>query len=238
MNFDETFEPRFIMMAYASESDWYLETHRILKDGRLGVGQPLKPGTIAKIADNFTSKKMKKKKEDAMILKGYVPPNVIYLDQNFGNLNMAWMVPEKQWNFKFDKDLKLKDGKAYAPNMIFAVRSNVLYTVAVKDDGINLDMFVWEPPFMNISNSGSVCMGTAVRKQTNTYENFMMSWEIAFFESRFTHEGTSKRMATISILELWKEAVQTKRPFNYDYLVRHGEYANLRDFIEKCYKIS
>jgi PRTRC genetic system protein B len=229
--FNEEFRPDTVIMVYKSDHNYYLEQHAIREDGTLTSGQPLRKATVARIADNFTTKKIRSLEKKKMILKGYVPHNVIYMDQNFNLCKIMWWKPESKERLSFTEQSKIPSGLASVPNMVF-VWDNSLSVYAVKDVPVTLDTRLYHAPFPNVYKNGSVCMGSAETKgEMVTYQDAMNIQEARFFHSKFTAEGLDRKLATISIVELWKENIKKKQTFNYNYLIPHDK-GTIRDLIE------
>jgi len=227
------YKPIMVIVSYRKDNDFYLETHDILESGNIGAGKPLSEYAVRKIADSFTSKKLKRKENDSMILKGFLPDNLLYLDQNtIKSSHIAWFMDKRKADLYFDKKVRIKDGKGNMPMTLF-IWNGFLSIYSIKRKPESLSDNVYEAPFPNISNDGSVCLGNTKRQdKPKTFETAIKVYETAFFQSRFTDEGLDRRLANISMVQLWKENMASKKEFNDDYLKPHGKYKTIEDVIK------
>jgi len=227
------YKPIMVIVSYRKDNDFYLETHDILESGNIGAGKPLSEYAVRKIADSFTSKKLKKKESDSTVLKGFLPDNLIYLDQNNAKSDhIAWFMNKRKADLYFDKRVKIPDGKGNMPMTLF-IWNGSLNVFALKSEPKSLDDKVYEAPFPNISDSGFVCLGNTKRQdKPKIFETAIKVYETAFFQSRFTDEGLDRRLANISMVQLWKENMASKKEFNDDYLKPHGKYKTIGDVIK------
>ena len=232
VNIHGDYDPKMVIVVYQMNRDFYLESHRILKNGTLGAGKPLTSGQIKQIADNFTSKKIKNLKKKVERLQGYLTPDMLYFNQNEAEFHLAWTKKKCEEHLYFDKELNIKDGYAEVPNLFF-IWNSTLKVFAVKERPATLDTRLYEAPFSNISSTGSVCLGSA-RKDKNpaTFITAMRSFEGAFFNSRFTNEHTDRKVASVSVFELWKDNIKNDKKFNNDNLVPHCNHATIRDALQ------
>jgi PRTRC genetic system protein B len=73
-------------------------------------------------------------------------------------------------------------------------------------------------PYWNVSNNGSVCLGTTKVPRDVSVKS-LTRWEEAFFESEFTHANASTSLTThpAGFIGLWKSLIGKKK-FPVDYL--------------------
>lgn len=182
----EDYKPMVAIVVYAaSKSDYYLESHEIGTDGKLMEGKPLMEETIAGIVETFYGTSMQ-----SSTVKGLMPDNVLHFSPlTGGKYKMIWYRPAEVRTLYFDDSLKIPDGSAWVPAMVYKVEDSSLEVYALMGDTRPTESTVlYKAPFHNVTD-GDVCLGSAkARKPTDkTYANVCKYWEDMFWLSRFTH---------------------------------------------------
>lgn len=216
----DVFEPFASIIAYKTNdsygrSVYYLEHHHI-KNGKMGVGRPLKQSMMRKIVQNVqtTSEQLDNN------IHGAIPPNVLYCDTRIENERLVWWHgPEERYLF-FNDGIGIPDGKMVVPGLVYVVNKDGLSLYAFK--GKKPTGTLYHAPFMNVDIH--VCLGNAKIKkpQDRTFANVIDYWEKMFWKSEFSHilgdNPIEGNLATIT-----KHCIQTGEPFPTDVLKIYKE---------------
>ena len=215
---NEVYKPMCAIIAYKAESSnsssstYYLEQHKINKDGCLGAGKPLLQNTIVKI---FNAVSQTNKQLDSS-LYGVVPDNVLYCDTRIGNERLVWYHrPEERMLF-FSDGLGIKNGKMRVPGLIYVVKSKKLYMYAFKGNKPKKQLYL--APFMNTSETG-VCLGNSkvAFPDDRTFKNVMKYWETMYWQSEFSHIlGENPCLGNLATIT--KECIASGSAFPQDML--------------------
>lgn len=215
---NQVYEPFLSVVAYKAgqgtrRETYYLEQHRICKDGSLGVGKPLHQKTIIDLLNTMT----KSNKQLDCSLYGAVPDNVLYCDTRVGSEKLVWYrKPEKRKMFFVD-NLEIPNGEMWVPGLIYCVTGKKLRVLAFKGNKPKKDLYL--APFMN-TNETYVCLGNSKVKTPDerTFENVIQYWETMFWQSEFSHilgENPIKgNLATLT-----KQLISDHTPFPENVLV-------------------
>ncbi len=113
-----TYNPEIAVVVYKSKSndrDYYLESHDISLDGRMGAGKPLLQETLQAMVDVFFDDKQNSQK-----IKGLLPENVLHFShQAGGNYDLIWFRPAEQRIVHFASQLKLEIANCWVPAMLY-----------------------------------------------------------------------------------------------------------------------
>ena len=129
---------------------------------------------------------------------------------------LAWWTPAavRPMFFRAGSELGDISGKLFPhPALLFAVQSGVLYVRALSTRRRpGPDTKLAAAPYWNIDGHGAVCAGT-MRTPKAVSVASMAAWQLAFFQSEFTHPGgagrlTKRRGGTTA---LWKSLVGKKQ---------------------------
>jgi PRTRC genetic system protein B len=164
------------VIIYKKYSNYYLETHDILSDGkeyRWQEGKSFEKEHLKELSIALGNNAFK-----PIEIKGLMPSNILYLKQSFFNLSLAWYLPPSKRMLHFKKELKLAAGIISLPGLIFCVEDKELIVVAVKGKSKpNLKTSLFKAPFHNIHATASVCLGnTSDTKPKETIEAEMLRW--------------------------------------------------------------
>ena len=157
---NQVYKPMCAIIAYEAEgkysntSTYYLEQHKINKDGSLGAGKPLLQRTIVNI---FNAVSQSNKQLDSS-LYGVVPENVLYCDTRTGSEKIVWYRRPEDRILFFSEGLGIENGKMGVPVLIYCVKGKTLSVYAFK--GSKPKKVLYCAPFMNMSESGG-CLGNS-----------------------------------------------------------------------------
>jgi len=198
-----------IMVYYSGEvNDYYLESHNVNDNGEILEGKPLLQETIDGMVNVFFDDK--RHRSD---VQGIFPQNLLNFSlHSDGSYKMAWYNPAKVRVLHFAPSLKLPTEQVWVPATLYKVDNKSLYVYSIIGEERPTEATsIYKPPFHNISDNGSVCLGNAqvAKPKENTYENLMKYWEDLFWLSEFTHiNGGNKTKSNMG--DLWKQIIASK----------------------------
>lgn len=227
-----TVEPIAGIIVYASpDGDYYIESHKIF-NGTMGAGQPVGEDFLFEIAQ-----KMKiSENGPAPCSGGFMPKNILYLDQRTSRLNLIWYESPRKRFVKFDKQLKLKSGWLHFPGLVFHAYGSDLKVFALKRPPSG-SAVLFRAPLFNTAADGLVCMGTAKAKYPEfpTYESIMEYWGKMLFGADFSHLSGAINPTNSSLKTLCKKGIDREIKFPAEELIamkRGNRFLTLEDYIE------
>lgn len=190
-------------------SKFYLESHDITPDGKIGAGRPLLQETIQDVVDVFFDER----KNDSAI-KGMLPDNLLYFQQLPGsNSRMIWYRPAEIRVLHHATQLKLPTNKCWVPALLYVVDRNELQVHALKSNTRPTEKTkLYKAPFFNVNDDGDVCLGSAnVKKPKDpTYDNVIKYWEDLFWLSEFSHVNGSEKVKSKDLSKVYKRLLASK----------------------------
>lgn len=212
------------MLVYqCGQKDYYLETCKIDKDGRLSEKKPLTRNSIKSIVETFYEK------EEKTI--SILPTNLLFLNRDI----IIWHTPSMQRELFFDIE-SIPDGIACIPAMLWIINNSKLSVFALKTNARpTLDTKIFKAPFHNIYMDGSVCMGTAMhpeRKIDTDINKLIIKWELSFWHSRFSHlidKSPVKDGYNINLI--WKNLIESGDKFPKEVL-ENFKYKTVKELFE------
>lgn len=218
INMMREFVPQLAIMVYESgDRNYYLESHNIDKKGQILEGKPLQQDTIQEIVDVFFDEQQNRSK-----IEGLIPENLLcYSPLPGGNYKMIWYRPAEVRFLHFSEALHLKSGKAWVPALLYVVNRKAFNVYALPgDERPSETTKLLRAPFHNVSDSGSVCLGTAqVKKPTDkTFSSTMKYWEDLFWLSEFSHLNGAGNPTKTNVNMLWKNLVEGKAKVKWSEL--------------------
>ncbi|MXN91111.1 PRTRC system protein B [Flavobacterium sp. Sd200] len=153
--------------------------------------------------------------------EGLLPKNVLYINPTQGGY-MVWQTPRQRAMLYFTDSLKIPNGIASIPPLVWRATKDTLWIYALADDNeVTAETPLYRAPFFNLYNDGKVCMGTVKISipADCLLEEFMQQWQRCFFESYFSHTlGDSPVKG--NIIQLWQRLARTKKQFPVKSLVQ------------------
>jgi PRTRC genetic system protein B len=211
------------------ETEIYVESYDIGKYGNPINAHPLSLKEMTALAVLFQSSK--ELQNTYLQSRGVIPQRVIYLNSQT-NGYAVWYTPPKETDLFFSDGLGIPSGKTKIPAMLWKATKDRLQVFALKGKAKpNADTPLYYAPLFNLSQDGSVCMGTVninIDRQTHL-EQFMGQWESYFFNSYFTHTLGNHRHCKGNLIQLWQEQASTGRDFPQSELIKNGK--TLKDLI-------
>ena len=207
----------------------YVESYDIGKHGNPINAHPLSLKEMSALSELLQASQ--ELQNNYLQCKSVIPPNLIYTNcQNNGYA--VWYTPPQETDLFFTDSLGIPSGKTKIPALLWKATRERLQVFALKGKSKpNADTPLYYAPFFNLSQDGSVCMGTVninIDRQT-ALEQFMYQWQSYFFNSYFTHTLGHHRHCKGNLIELWQEQVGAGRNFPQDELIKNGR--KLKDLI-------
>ena len=225
----EVYHLKHALMIYAGDQH-YFQIHDVFPDAAgankppvLGAGRPLTREALE------------------VICRAVLPTmigHLAYLDgrvlASSGTIHGPdiWWVPPKVRPIFFGGQIKIKEGLAPWPGLIFAAHRQELSLWAVKGNKRPLpETKVYIAPFFNMTDK-SICLGSAKKpEKSNDYG----AWEKALFQSAFSEERKESRVSDGQPLTLfWKELMGSKaKTFPEDRLLPSKTPKTVKELIER-----
>jgi PRTRC genetic system protein B len=213
----ETLNPVKALIFFEND---YIE-ERNIKNGVMGVGKPLSISSAKQLGDSLVQANFSS-------VRGLIPENLIYCDSSPGQEVFAWFKPASKQNLYFHDKLKIKDGLYPVPPLLFIASNGRMDIFALKENNKpQIESVLYLAPFHNVNSNGNVCLGSSKNmKKPKSFEDFIISFEILFFNSRFTHANNSD--FGLNINSLWR-SLKGKKEFPVEKLIETKK--KLKDFI-------
>lgn len=221
--FGQGYYPVQALLLYRSESEtrsFYLEAFDIEKK----TGKPINAHPLAENELSMLSKALltKEKKQQAYLMpKGLLPANVLTLNTQSGMV--LWYTPAQEQSLFFKESLTIPSGKANLPALVWKASKSGLRIFALSDDRKpDLKTPLFYAPFFNTAQSGNVCMGTVHVgvTESSSLEEFITTWETAFFNSYFSHLNDQHQPVKGNIIQLWQSLINSGKAFPTGLLIK------------------
>jgi PRTRC genetic system protein B len=207
----------------------YVESYDIGKQGNPINAHPLSLKEMGALSELLQA--TQELQNNYLQSKSVIPANLIYVNTQT-NGYAIWRSQPKEVDLFFTDDLGIPSGKAKIPALLWKATKERLQVFALKGKAKpNADTSLFYAPLFNLSEDGSVCMGTVninIDRHTHV-EQFMAQWENYFFNSYFTHTLGNHRHCKGNLIQLWQKQVGTDRDFPQDELIKNGR--TLKDII-------
>lgn len=152
--------------------------------------------------------------------KGMIPKNVIKFLTD--EKKIIWYSPSGMKKLFFSDKLEIETSYYPIPTLLWKLDNNSLFVYALDSIPKSLDSPVYNAPFLNVYESGSICMGNvSFTNDSLDYEEIMKVAEAAFFNSYFTHTNSNKILKE-NIVDFMKEMkAKDVQKFNVRKLVKY-----------------
>jgi len=211
------------------QTEIYVESYDIGKQGNPINAHPLSLKEMNVLSELFQSSQ--ELQNNYLQCRGVIPQSLIYVS-NQSNGYAIWYTLPKEVDLFFTDSLGISSGKTKIPAMLWKATKERLQVFALKGRSKpHADTSLYYAPLFNLSQDGSVCMGTVninIDRQTHL-EQFITQWESYFFNSYFTHTLGNHRHCKGNLVQLWQEQVGTGRAFPQHELIKNGR--TLKDLI-------
>lgn len=196
-------------------NNYYLESRRI-KNGRMMEGKPLTKTLLSKIMSGINTEDI-----DNIYCEGLLPSKLLYQGKDKMDLKLIWYLKSSWQSLSFDKSLGIKDGIMKVPTLVFSLVGSNLSVFAVKTNSPNSKTILYQAPFHNIYESGSICMGSAKIVKSNEINEIMQNHENAFFQSKFTHLQSQGSPINGNLNTVLGACIRHKAKIPNDMLLKH-----------------
>ena len=183
-----TSKPVFAIVGYEGENGYADLKYFPIENNSIGAEIPFDNECLIDLKESVNTIDATHKKE--LCFKSIIPKNIVC----FQNNNIIWTVNETKKHLYFDNDIKLNDGYYHLPKLLFAFINKTLFVYAIKNGAIQENTELFNAPFLNVYQNGSICMGnvnTDISK-FSYIEDAIQYLESAFFKSIFTHTNHNK----------------------------------------------
>ena len=156
---------------------------------------------------------------------GLLPKHILYINPDHNGYAM-WHTPKQKVDLFFVEGLKIPNGKASIPPLLWKAYRDELYVYAIgENEEINERTNLYHAPFFNLYEDGRVCMGTVpVNIQPDCLlEEFIQQWQDYFFNSYFSHLIKPQSPVKGNIIQLWQSLMGTKKTFPMKSLIKNGK---------------
>lgn len=211
-----------IYQSLAEHDNVYVEAYDMNEDGSPINAHPLSVQETIALAECLNT--ANEIQTNYLECKGLLPEKLLSLNHRSGNA--VWYTSEQQVYLYFSNKLNIACGQASVPAMVWKADRDKVAVFALKTNRRpKADTPLWNAPFFNIYEDGGVCMGTVDidPAAADGLEEFMHSWEQAFWNSYFSHLIGDHSPVTCNIVQLWQDLVATGKPFPTSVLIKHGK---------------
>lgn len=230
-DFGTLYYPKSALVFYqttAKGNDMYVEHFDMDRNGTPTNAHPLTVNEANRLAKAL--KTAKEEKEPVLKPQGIISSQILYFDPN-GN-SVVWFTKAVQRELHFTESLGIPKGKAHVPPMLWVANRNGLSAFALKSNRRPTEKTkLYNAPFFNVYEDGSVCMGTVDTriKKTASLEEFTHAWEGFFFNSYFSHLIHGHNPIKGNCVSLWENLIATGEVFPTELLTE--SYLTLKDLI-------
>ena len=226
-DFGTLYHPKSALVFYETKgrtTDVYVEHFDMDKNGNPINAHPLTVREANILAKSLRSEKDK----DKAFLKpnGILPTNILHLNPSAEKGTVIWYTKAQQRKLFFVDGLKIPNGKAFVPPMLWKASKNSLAVYSLSSDRRPNDKTkLHYAPFFNIYEDGKVCMGTVdVKvKHSASLEEFIENWKHYFFNSYFSHLMNDHNPIKGNCVNLWKNLMETKEFFPKSLLISNNK---------------
>ena len=220
------YEPKSALVFYESldnDSTMYVEHFDMDRNGNPINAHPLTVNEAKALAKSLHTDEEKDK--TFLKSKGILPINILNINPS-QNGSVLWYTKAQQRQMYFVKNLKIPNGKAHVPAMLwFADKENLSVFALTSDKRPTEETPLYYAPFFNVYEDGAVCMGTVDVniKNSASVEEFTTAWENYFFNSYFSHLLDNYNPIKGNCVNLWKKLMDTDEDFPADILKKNNK---------------
>ena len=197
----------------------YVESYDIGKQGNPINAHPLSMAEMVSLSMLFQS--TQELHSNYLKSKGLMPNKVLYINPQTNGF-AVWYTPPQEASLYFVQGLKIPNGKAKIPGLVWKATKDSLNVYAVKGKAKPTEKTpLFHAPFFNLYDNGNVCMGTVNIEidRFTSLEDFMTKWETYFFNSYFSHTIGNHHKSE-DLVELWQSLVGTEKDFPQEQLIK------------------
>ncbi len=195
--------PTNMFITYECENNaqaYYVEVATIEKDGRPNPPRPMSYEEAYRFGSQLQNKAQR-------IAIGRVPKNLLFFNYTDGMFELVWYTPPEIQKMRFHESMKLPNGSAKMPGLIWSYRKRQLQIFAIVGNELSDRMRLYYAPFHNIYSNHVMCMGSATQHinfDTASVTSFMNSVVKSFFGSEFT-QAHYETLDGIKLSAFWKK---------------------------------
>jgi PRTRC genetic system protein B len=198
----------------------YVESYDIGKQGNPINAHPLSMAEMVSLSMLFQS--TQEMWSNYLKSKGVLPNKILYINSQTNGF-AVWYTPPQEVSLYFVPGLKIPNGNAKIPAMVWKATKDSLNVYAVKGKAKPTEKnTLYHAPFFNLYDSGNVCMGTVNIEidRLTSLEDFMSKWETYFFNSYFSHTIGNHHKSE-DLVVLWQSLIGTETDFPQEQLIKH-----------------
>lgn len=210
-----------VMFSNHDESDSYIEAYDFDDRGLMINAHPLRDDESVKLGTLLIGAG-KDRTGHYLKPKKVLSPNLLFLNQDTENGFAVWYTTARLRQLHYVESLGIPGGLAFVPAMVWKATGRTLSVFALKEPGRpKMDTVLYQAPFFNVYQNGSVCLGTISVKADllQNLEDFIETWEMYFFNSYFSHANFTG-LAKSNIVELWKAHMESGKKFPVTELIK------------------
>lgn len=197
----------------------YVENYDIDNNGSPINAHPLTVREAQRLSKLLNIKN--KKDRDFLKPKGIISNNILFIDAS-ENGKVIWFTKSQKRQLFFTERLLIPNGQANIPPLLWCANKQGMRIFALATNKRPTDKTqLLYAPFLNVYESGSVCMGTVDVniKNSASLEEFTEEWENYFFNSYFSHLVNNHNPINGNCVNLWKNLIQSGEAFPADVLI-------------------
>jgi len=229
-DFGVLYQPEKAILIYRKQQGgqhFYVECYDFNEQGNPINAHPLSVREATGFAKALQT--AEKKQSGFLTPKGLMPDKVLYMNTD-SNPFVIWKTPAQVVKLLFTVSLGLENGNYPVPDLIWKAGKNGMGIFAVEaGTAITMETPLFSAPFFNTYEKGSVCMGNVSLNIPShcALEDFMASWERAFFNSYFSHMMDGHNPVNGNMIQLYKSLLNSTKPFpakalkKTKYLLKH-----------------
>jgi PRTRC genetic system protein B len=220
-NFSNLYHPKSALIIYAGENshtDIYVEHFDLDKNGNLINAHPLTVREASVLSKSLQITETEKK--SFLKPQGILGNHILQINPT-DNGRVIWFTKATKRNLFFIENLGIPNGIANVPPILWIADRNKLSMYALKSANRPTENTqLYDAPFFNVYNDGSVCMGTVnvEIKKSASLEEFTTAWESYFFNSFFSHLVNDHNPIKGNCVSLWKKLVGSSEMFPKEVL--------------------
>ena len=225
-DFGTLYEPKSALVFYESldkNATMYVEHFDMDKNGNPINAHPLTVNEARALAKSLQIDEEKDK--TFLKSKRILPTNILNINPS-QNGSVLWYTKSQERQMSFVKNLKIPNGKAHVPAMLwFADKENLSVFALTSDKRPTEKTTLHYAPFFNVYEDGAVCMGTVDIniKNSASVEEFIKAWEDYFFHSYFSHLLDNYNPIKGNCVNLWKKLMETGETFPVEVLKKNSK---------------
>ncbi|WP_278353986.1 PRTRC system protein B [Chryseobacterium gleum] len=221
-SFGTLYHPKSALVLYVTEGNnaqSYVENFDIDSNGNMINAHPLTVREAQRLSATLNIQT--KKDKDFLKSNGIISTNVLFIDAS-ENGKVIWYTKSQKRQLYFTERLSIPNGRAHIPPLLWCANKRGIRIFALDTNRRPTEETqLLYAPFLNVYESGNVCMGSVDIniKNSASLEEFMEEWENYFFNSYFSHLVNNHNPIKGNCVNLWKNQILNKEAFPIDVLL-------------------